>query len=82
MSPPEIWNRSKLYLMRNLLVWVENGFVFTTSAITFPCSDHVVFVTLFLFEMFNLLGYANNTNTDVILYNDVFEIDHFVTCKN
>ena len=23
ISPPEIWNRSKLYLMRNLLIWLE-----------------------------------------------------------
>ena len=23
ISPPEIWNRSELHLMRNLLVWLE-----------------------------------------------------------
>ena len=43
-----------------------------------------IFVTLFLVEIFNFIRCKNSTTTDVMLYNDVYEIAYFITynkCK-
>ena len=38
-----------------------------------------IFVTPFLVETFKFIGCANNTTTDVILCNEVYQIAYFAT---
>ena len=40
-----------------------------------------MFVTPFLVEILNFIGHRYSTTTDVILYNDVYQIDYFLRSK-
>ena len=67
---------SKVFMTRNV---VQYFLIVLQRSLKSQYDFDRIFMTVFLVERFSFIGYTNNTTSDVILYNEGYEIAYFLT---